>query len=122
MNDLRPDIDLIPLIRLRVVNMTVSRMHIDESISARQSTTDELIDLWLQLLELSIQDRVRPEGDSDQLRRFSTAISKPEVIEQIIKTAAEREVDASVTEPPGDRSSSVQDDRRRAGILSSVGG
>ena len=102
--------------------MTVSRMHIDESISARRSATDELIDLWLQLLELSIQDQVRPEGDSDQLRRFSTAISKPQVIEQIIKTESKCEVDASVTELRGDRSSSVQDARRRADILSSVVG
>jgi hypothetical protein len=122
MNDLRPDIGLIPLIRLTGVNMTVSGMHIDESISARQSTADELIDLWLQLLELSIQDRVRPEGDSDQLRRFSTAISKPDVIERVIKTAAKCEVGAPVTEPRGDRSSSVQDDRRPADILSSVVG
>jgi hypothetical protein len=69
-------------------------MLIDESIFARQSTTDELIDFWLLLFEISIQDRVTPGSESDQLRRFSTAISKPDVIEQIIKDEAKREVGA----------------------------
>ena len=121
MNDLRPDIGLIPLIRLTGVNIPMSRMLIDESISARQSTTDDLIDFWLLLLELSIQDRVIPEGNSNQLRRFSTAISKPDIMEQIIKTEANCEVSAPITESCGDRFSSIQDTRRPVGILSSVG-
>jgi len=121
MNDLRPDIGLIPLIRLTGVNIPMSSMLIDESISARQSTTDDLIDFWLLLLELSIQDRVIPDGNSSQLRRFSTAISKPDIMEQIIKTEANCEVSAPITESCGDRFSSIQDTRRPVGILSSVG-
>lgn len=64
--------------------MSVMRGDIEEELIARRSSTDELIDLWLILLEMSAEDKLMAGSQSAQLRRFSSAIAKPGLIDRIV--------------------------------------